>query len=217
MPLLRPSLRRLRALPILRTAGFARIWSYIKYNFVYLDQRPEAKWDSVLEQYLPRIAATKDDIEYGRILQQAVALLKDGHTNVYPNPVAPKDAPLIVLEPIEGKPAVTAVGAAAELSSIQPGMELLEIDSRPVSRIIQRDLDPFISSSTLQDRQLRRMRMLLDGPPDSQMQTQWLTLQGKIVEATLTRNGSHNRAALKLPSTAASSRAAFPATSPTSR
>jgi hypothetical protein len=89
------------ALPLLRVAGFARLWSYIKYNFVYLDRDPGLNWDGILEQYLPRFASAKDDSEYGRLLQRVVALLKDGHTGVYPTTVEPRDAPLIVLEPIE--------------------------------------------------------------------------------------------------------------------
>ena len=60
------------ALPILRMASFARLWSYVKYNFVYLDKRPEVNWDAVLEQYMPRIAGAKDEVEYGRILQRVV-------------------------------------------------------------------------------------------------------------------------------------------------
>jgi len=186
-------------LPILRMAAFARLWSYVKYNFVYLDRRPEAHWDTVLEQYLPRIAAAKDDVEYGRILQRVVGLLQDGHTNVYPDAVEPQDQPSVALEPIEGKPVATIVGNLPELSALKPGMELLEIDGTPVATIIERDLDPYISSSTLQDRQLRRMRQLLLGPPGSQMHTKWQTPDGKPLDITLARNGSQHRDALKYP------------------
>lgn len=188
---------RPEALPILRQAGFARLWSYIKYNFVYLDKRTELNWDAVLEQYIPRIASAKDDVEYGRILQRVVALLKDGHTNVYPAAMEPHDSPPIVMEPIGGKPVATAVGDLRELSVIRPGMELLDIDGTPVNRIIERDLDPYISSSTIQDRQLRQMRLLLDGPPGSQIRTRWLATDGKVVEVSLARNGSERRDALK--------------------
>jgi carboxyl-terminal processing protease len=180
-------------------AGFARLWSYIKYNFVYLDKRTGLNSDAMLDQYLPRIAAAKDDVEYGRILQEAVALLKDGHTNVYPNAVAPHDAPLILLEPIQGKAVATAVGTLPELSSIQPGMELLMIDGRPVRTIIEHDLDPYIFSSTVQDRELRQMRLLLEGPPNSQARTAWRAPDGKEIEVLLRRNGSQNRKALTLP------------------
>lgn len=187
------------SLRLLRMAGFARFWSYVKYNFVYLDRR-NLNWDAVLHQYLPRVAEAKDDIEYGRLLEQAVALLKDGHTNIYPNTVEPRDAPSILLEPVEGKPVASIVGKLPELQKIEPGMELLSIDEIPVRTVIERDLDPYIASSTIQDRQLRQMRMLLQGPPNSTIQTKWLTSDRKTIEVPITRNGSRNRTALKLPS-----------------
>jgi C-terminal processing protease CtpA/Prc len=103
---------------------------------------------------------------------------------------------LVRLEPIEGKPVAVAVGNLPGLELIKPGMELLEIDSTPVTTIIERDLDPYISSSTTQDRQLREMRMLLQGPPGSTARTRWRTLEGATVDVALIRNESQNRAAM---------------------
>ena len=184
------------AVRLLRVAAFSRLWSEVKYNFVYLEKRPQVDWDSVLEGYMPRIAAAKDDVEYGHILEEVIALLKDGHTNVYPLEVAPTDAPLIRLEPVQGKPVVVAVANLPELSSLRPGMELLEIDHTPVQTIIERDLDPYIASSTAQDRALRETRMLLNGKPGSSVQTKWLDPHGDVTELNLVRDGSKNRSAL---------------------
>lgn len=186
------------AIRLLRVAAFSRLWSEVKYNFVYLDKRPEVDWDSVLERYMPRIVAARDDAEYGRVLEEVVALLKDGHTNVYPRAIAPEDAPLVRLEPVEGKPVVVAVGNLPELGSLKPGMELVEMDHTPVQTIIETQLDPYIASSTTQDRSLREMRMLLKGPPNSTVQTKWLGLDGNTVELALHRNGSKNRSALPI-------------------
>lgn len=168
----------------------------MKYNFVYLEKRPELDWDSALERYMPRVAAAKNDVEYGRILEEVVALLKDGHTNVYPVAVAPEDGPLIQLEPIQGKPVIVKLANLPELRSLKPGMELLEIDHTPVQTIIQRDLDPCIASSTAQDRALRVMRMLLKGQSGNSFHSKWLDLHGKVTELVLLRDGSKNRAAL---------------------
>jgi carboxyl-terminal processing protease len=184
------------AVRLLRVAGFSRLWSEVKYNFVYLDQRPGLDWDAMLEKYIPLVAGAKDDVEYGRILEEVIALLKDGHSNVYPTAVAVADSPLIRLEPIQGKPVVVAVGNLPELNLVKPGMELLEIDHTSVQTIIKRDLDPYISSSTAQDRALREMRLLLSGQPGSAVDTKWLDLQSHTSEITLHRDGSKNRAAL---------------------
>lgn len=188
------------ALTLVRMTGFARLWSYVKYNFVFIDQRPELNWDAVLDQYMPRIAAAKDDTEYGLLLQQAVALLKDGHSNVYPIAAGPMDSPPLILEPIEGKPVATVVGNVPELSKLRPGMELLEIDGIPVETIIARDIDPYISSSTIQDRQLQRSRRLLQGQPGTHVQTTWRSPDGKFVQLALTRNRTTKREAFKPPS-----------------
>jgi len=186
-------------LVLARMTGFARLWSYVKYNWVFIDQRPDVNWDAVLNQYMPRIAAAKDDTEYVRLLQQAVGLLKDGHTNVYPTDPPPLDSPPLVLEPIDGKPVVTVVGDLPELGKVHAGMELLELDGTPVQTIVQRDIDPYLSSSTLQDRQLQRARRLLEGPPDSVVRTKWRSPDGAMVEVPLRRNLSSNWTVLKLP------------------
>ena len=60
---------------LLRMEGFARLWAEVKYSFVYLEKRPQLDWDGVLERFMPRIAAAKNDVEYGRILEEVVALL----------------------------------------------------------------------------------------------------------------------------------------------
>src|SRR5437879_13844388 len=75
-------------------------------------------------------------------------------------------------------------------------MELLEIDHTPVQTVITRDLDPYIASSTAQDRALRDMRMLLKGQPGSSLHTKWLDLHGKITGLVLISDASRHRAAL---------------------
>lgn len=184
------------AVRLLRVAAFSRLWTEVKYNFVYFDKRPGLNWDRVLERYLPRVAAAKDDVEYGRVLEEVVALLKDGHTNVYPKAVAIEDSPLIRLEPVQGRPVVVAMGHLPELELVKPGMELVEIDHTPVRTVIERDLDPYIASSSRQDRALREMRVLLNGQPGSTVHTKWVDPRGHTIELVLRRDGSKNRAAL---------------------
>ena len=103
------------------------------------------------------------------------------------------------MEPIGGKPVATVVGSLSELSQIKPGMELTEVDGRPVTDVIERDIDPYIFSSTPQGRQVREMFTVLQGAPGSIAHTKWLTLDGVAIQAAIPRNGSLHRAALKIP------------------
>ena len=60
----------------LRVAGFARMWSAVKENFVFFDQRPKLDWDGVLNVYLPRVMQCETHDEYLQLLREAMALLR---------------------------------------------------------------------------------------------------------------------------------------------
>src|ERR1044072_892226 len=67
-----------------KIAGLSELWSEVKYNFANFDLVPELDWDYLYLSYLPKVRQTKSTLEYYRLLVELCALLKDGHTNVYP-------------------------------------------------------------------------------------------------------------------------------------
>ena len=67
-----------------KIAGLVRFWSEVKYNFAWFERGPDLDWDAKMLEYLPRVRATKSTLEYYRVMMEFAALLKDGHTNVYP-------------------------------------------------------------------------------------------------------------------------------------
>jgi carboxyl-terminal processing protease len=154
---------------ILRMAAFARLWSEVKYNFVFLDRRPDLDWDSILELYLPRVAAARSQEEYTDILAEVVALLKDGHTQVFA--AGTKDAPLLNVEPIDGKPVITAVGDTPEMRSagLSPGMEITAVNGVSVEQILKEKIYPYVAASTPQDRDNRAFPRLLEGESGSKL------------------------------------------------
>ena len=137
-----------------------------------------------------KAASARDDSEYGRLLQQAVAGLKDGHVACTRLRLSRRTLLCCVGADCRQAGVATVAGNLPELSGIQPGMELLEIDGTPAATVIERDIDPYTFSRTIQDRQLRWMRQLLQGPPGSLVGTKWLTTAGETVEYGLVRNGS---------------------------
>jgi carboxyl-terminal processing protease len=165
---------------ILRMAAFARLWSEVKYNFVFLDRRPDLDWDSILELYLPRIAAAQSQEEYTDVLEEVVALLKDGHTQVFAG--SSKDMLALNIEPIEGKPVVTAVGDTPGMraSRVSPGMELVAVNGVPVQEILKKKIYPYIAASTPQDQDNRAFPRLLEGETDTKLSATFEDIDGKM-------------------------------------
>ena len=156
----------------LRMAGFAQMWSAVKQNFVFLDQRPDLDWEAVLPLYLPQVARAKTHEEYIGLLQEALALLEDGHTRVAGT--GPSDIPALRIESVEGRPVVTEVGDTPELAKagIRVGAEILEVDGLPIKDLLKRRLRR-ISASTAHDRRERAYRRLLQGPAGETVTVRW--------------------------------------------
>src|SRR5262249_23931413 len=108
---------------MLRIAGFSRLWSEVRQNFVFLDQRPDLDWETVLERYMPEVAAAKSQGEYIAILRRVIALLHDGHSGIMASD--DRESPAVRVESVEGKPVVTATAAA--VTDVKPGMEIVAV------------------------------------------------------------------------------------------
>lgn len=182
---------------MLRMAAFARLWSEVKYNFVFLDRRPDLDWDSVLELYLPRIAAARTQEEYARVLEEVVALLKDGHTGVSVS--IPRDKPGLNIEPIEGRPVVIDVADTPEMrgSGVTPGMELVAVNGVPLDQVLKEKIYPYVAASTPQDRDDRAFGRLLEGEPGSKLSATFRDLQGNTQNVELTCDLSEHPPAKK--------------------
>jgi len=172
---------------MLRVAGFARLWSEVRQNFVFLDQRPELDWDSVLERYMPDVIAAKSQTEYILVLKRVMALLRDGRSGIMASD--DRDIPAARVESIEGKPVVVAVAATSEMqaSGVRPGMELVEVDGRPAKVVIENEYQ-YVTASTKQDRDARAFPLVLAGAPGSIATVRLRGTDGVMREARLTRN-----------------------------
>ena len=148
----------------LRLAGFARMWSAVRQNFVFLDQRPNVDWEAILPLYMPKVAKAGTHEEYLGLLQEALALLEDGHTRLA-GTIDSIDIPLLRIESVEGRPVVTEVGDTPETAEagIALGAEILEVGGVPVEGFLEERYRR-ISASTPHDRRERAYRRLLQGP-----------------------------------------------------
>lgn len=169
--------------------GLALFWKEASYNFAFFDQVPDLDWDQTYREYIPKVLATKSTAEYYKVLQRFCALLKDGHTNVYPPSSIrqAQDFPKVAVRNIQRQAVVVNVGVSLE-KTIPLGSEIIDVDKMPTEEFLKKYIFPFISSSTdhiLWDWGIKDM---LAGPPNTQVQVRIRTPEGAIRSVTLNRN-----------------------------
>jgi len=134
--------------------GLSKFWQEVNYNFVYLDKVGKNKWDSAYQQFIPTVLNTTNDYEYFRELQRFCALLKDGHTNIYPPRKKEFDKMntmfgdyRLFLANINGKAIVVRTNLSKK-DEVPVGSEIIEINGMSTESYINKYLAPYISSST---------------------------------------------------------------------
>ena len=163
-----------------KAAGVSMFWHQVRSDFAFFDHVPGLDWGATFLKFLEKVESTSSTEEYYRVLMQLAPLLMDGHTNIYP----PEELyskfysrPPLRTELIEGKVLVTRVDSEKLKGLVSIGDEIVEIDDLAVSIYAEKNVNPFVSSSTLQDRAVRMYSyQLLSGDEDKTIK---LTLRNR--------------------------------------
>ncbi|RPI21742.1 MAG: peptidase S41 [Acidobacteria bacterium] len=130
--------------------GLAEFWKEASYNFAYFDHVPQLDWNAAFTEYVPKVLQTKSTKEYYRVLMTFSALLKDGHTNIYP----PQE--VTGVEHYDKAPvAAKAMGHRAIIVNVDKrfsdqvplGSEITAVDGIATEEYLKAKVIPYISSS----------------------------------------------------------------------
>jgi carboxyl-terminal processing protease len=177
-----------------RIAGLSRIWAAARDGFAWFDHVPDLDWDRAYLDAIPRVMAAQDTGAYYLELMQFVALLRDGHSNVYPPEEIAKrfySRPGVRTAKVEGRVIVMEV-TDSDLSRQGPrvGDEVVSIDGIGVERYAQERVVPYQSSSTDQDRAVRAYSYaLLSGSAERPVEIEVRDPDGKHTTLTALRSG----------------------------
>lgn len=178
--------------PAQRVYGLSRFWQEVNYNFVYLYKIDRQVWDSTYQALIPQVEQTKNDYEYYRLLQKFCAMLKDGHTNVWPsNETGSKIYTKMFgrywfgTENVAGKAIVNMV-LKSELNEIPIGTEIIEVNGLPTSQYLKDSVEPYIASSTDYVRKQSGIENLLQGIEGASYNVKFKKPDGGIFSLQLT-------------------------------
>ena len=176
-----------------RAAGVSIFWQQVRSEFAYFDNVADLDWSQTYLKFLEKVETTTTTEEYYRTLMQLAPLLRDGHTNIYPPSQLESKffaRPPLQTALIENKILVTRIDSAKLGSLVNVGDEIMEIDGTQVRSYAEAYIDPFVSSSTPQDRLVRQYSyQLLQGDENKAVKLQLKSQAGVIREAILPRKG----------------------------
>jgi carboxyl-terminal processing protease len=144
------------------------------------------------------VQAARTDAEYYKVLRRCMALLKDGHTSVWGPSDAPEGRLPFSLAKVEGLAVIVQVCPAAAIqqeasrrqfaaANLRLGEAVTQIDGRPIEQILNDEIYPTLSASTVQARDCEAYPQLTMGRYDSQAVLRIRGLSEGEREVTLAR------------------------------
>lgn len=141
-----------------KVAGLSELWAQAKFGFANFWHVPQLNWDQTFRDFIPKVLSTKSTKEYYRVLQSFYALLQDGHSNVYsPDEIEGRFGRIALrTRLVDGHILVTgSLSPTADMQGLHPGDEILTINGLPAIAWAERNVMPYVSSSSEQDRKTR--------------------------------------------------------------
>ena len=170
----------------------SQVWSETKYNFVNID-RLKFNVDSLYKLFIPKVLATQNDFEYFKTLQQFMASLHDGHSEVVWRTSPYADYIPMTLDDFNKKVYITSVRKIPEFDSTWVGAEITKIDDIPTSEYLEAKVFPFISASTEQHLLMQGNSKLMYDLIEQPFNATIKKLDGSIEKIKIQRNGEATR------------------------
>jgi len=171
-----------------KLAGLSELWAQAKFSFANFWHVPQLDWDQTYRDFIPQVLATKSTEQYYRTVQRFYALLRDGHSNVYP-PDHLNISPMPLLTRlVDGHVLILGKRLPGfDLQGLHPGDEILTINGEPAIAWAIQNVEPFVSASSPQDRDNRTFgHDLFQAPEGTSFQITTSTPSGVRTSHTLT-------------------------------
>lgn len=136
--------------PPVWAATLARLYSELKYNYVFYD-RHKAAIDSAYTAALPLIIDTDNNYDAYRILQRFIASCNDGHTFIYAYGIETPVQSAFTTVKLGDKIYIDEVESSSlDSAGMKRGMEVVAVNGIPVRQYADSILKPYINASTRQ-------------------------------------------------------------------
>jgi C-terminal processing protease CtpA/Prc len=181
--------------PAEKVYGLSKFWQEVNYNFVYLNKIDREAWDTDYKNLITQVQQTQNDYEYFRLLEKFCAKLNDGHTNIYlPQNVNEQlnnnfTDHALQLTGIEGKAIIARINESKK-EDLPVGTRVIEVNNLPTQDYLEKNVIPYISSSTPYMLQEMAIRNMFEAPIGTIFQVKFQLPDGNIKEKELKISGN---------------------------
>jgi C-terminal processing protease CtpA/Prc len=173
-----------------------RIWNVFQHFFPYRNLM-DRDWGEVILEFIPRMEAARDSLEYALAVAEMVAHVQDTHAFVV-SPVLREHfgaaTPPVVAQMVEGLPVVTFLYdvEAARQAGIGIGDVILQVDGEDLRERLER-ISRYMAASTLQSLHANALRRALLGPEGSEAVLTIRDGEDRTREVRVRRTAEHFR------------------------
>jgi len=176
-----------------RILGLVTIYSAAQQHFAWWEQVPELDWDGAFLEFLPEVEKEEDLYRYYLTLQEFVALLEDGHTEV----VCPEsldervDRLPLVLGFYEGEWVVLARRPVKEVleEDIPPGTIVVSIDGDSPEDYLEEKIFRYLAAGNAYQKRAYNLSFF-DFPRDHEVSFDLKYPDGSVKKRLLRANSS---------------------------
>lgn len=176
--------------------GLSKVWSEVKYNFVNIDHL-NVDLDTLYNETIRKVLNTKNDEEYYDVIQNFLAAMNDGHTELSGRPYSwnvYNDYVPMIIEEIDKHFYFTSIRKGLKsIDSTAIGAEIIEIEGMPVQSYVIKNYFPKISASTETSRWMMAAYKMMQGVKGSSFNGKARKLNGEIFLFSILKNGETTR------------------------
>jgi hypothetical protein len=169
------------------------LWKDVSSKFHNPEHLRQVNWDSLYVANIERAIHSKNDREYYKLLEEFIAVLNDGHTEIRFD----RDSSIDYL-PIEirilGEDYYILGIVKEKITEIPLGSKMLKINNLPTAEYLQRYIFPYISAQTKQDKTRKALAYFRNnGKTNDSISFTIQTPEGQVVQTEMKYDGKNKR------------------------
>jgi hypothetical protein len=166
-----------------RIYWLSMLWRDVSTKFHHPEHLRQVNWDSLYIANIERAINTNSDMEYYKLLEEFIAVLNDGHSEIYYKQDSRNFLPVEIRT--LGEDYYVCGILKEKVNEIPLGSKVLKINGLPTVEYLRKYIFPYIPAHTEQDKIRRALTYLTKRKTNDSITFTLQTLEGQILQTQM--------------------------------